>query len=293
MRKGKTQLCLGTAKFGDPTYGHGSARPADHPSRLLKTAEDYHIGWLDTSPRYGDSESLIGNNMPINAAFNISSKIDGLDPSGPNLEATMLSSLKSSLYNLKKDSIELVYLHQHSLDILRNDAVKDGLRKIKECGLSQSVGASVYTTSEIDGVIEDNIFEWIQISGNILDISQILYIRKHAPHLKIAVRSIYLQGLILNPEKIGTHIPFNKNLRDLINELALMVDDVGISLEQASISFIVNELKPEKVIFGTNVSSHIEQFYTATNVELKKTLVEALKELSSFPKEWTNPQKWT
>ena len=255
------------------------------------TAHECQIDWLDTSPRYGNCESLIGAHTPAEADFHLSTKIDDINLNSPDIASSMLSGLQDSLIKLNQDSVDLVYLHQHELDILKNTAVKDGLRLIKEKGLATSIGASVYSLAEMDAVIEDEIFDTIQISGNIFDISNILYIREKALRLRIAIRSIYLQGLILNPHKIGAHIPQHKELSEIVDETTYLASQDGLTLEQVSISFLVNHIQPDQVIFGTNVSSHIQQFREACSISLNKTLAATLKTLSSTPKEWTNPQK--
>ncbi len=292
MKNSETQLCLGTAKFGDPNYGHGSSVDFDAPEMLLTTANECHITWLDTSPRYGDSEQKIGAVSAKNANFNISSKIDSLNLAEPKLLGVMQDSVKKSLNALKKDRLDLVYLHQNNLDILQDPRISEGLRSIKDDRLAASVGASVYSLEEIDAVLENDVFDWIQISGNILDISNINYVRLHAPKMKIAVRSIYLQGLILNPTQIGPHIPEYKQLKYTIKELEELTKMDGLDIEKASISFMVNEIKPEMVIFGTNVATHIKQFYNATQLDLSRSLSKNLKTLAHNRKNWTNPKLW-
>lgn len=292
MTNFKSQLCLGTAKLGDPHYGHGSSLPADHYLTLLKKTEDCKIAWLDTSERYGNSQQLIGEYIAQNSSFKISSKIDNLNPLDSTVNNTMMRSLKASIKKLERKSLELVYLHQHSLDVLRSNAIKNGLYEIKDRGLAQSVGASVYSKEEIDTVLEDPIFDWIQVSGNILDTSHISYIRSKSPKIKIAIRSIFLQGLILNPHKIGEHIPENKQLKLSIKDLIDLTSQKGVDLEQAAISFIVNNIKPDMVIFGTNVAAHVKKFSQYADMKLSSTLVSELKMISKTPKIWTNPKNW-
>ena len=225
---------------------------------MLDTANKCQVGWVDTSPRYGKSEFIIGNELRNSHDFCISSKIDGLVPSHHQVADIINDSVKLSLKTLKIEMLDLIYLHQSKLEIIQDTMVQEGLKSVKVKGFVKSIGASVYTREEIDAVVKASIFDWIQIPGNILDTSIIDYVRKKSPGMKIAVRSIFLQGLILNPTKIGPHIPKYKLLK--IEEIEAIVAENGLDMEQASVSFIVNEIKPEMVIFGTNVAAYIQRF---------------------------------
>ena len=97
----RTQLCLGTAKFDNHEYGYGSSLVPDPPSVLLDTANKCQVGWVDTSPRYGKSEFIIGNELRNSHDFCISSKIDGLVPSHHQVADIINDSVKLSLKTLK------------------------------------------------------------------------------------------------------------------------------------------------------------------------------------------------
>jgi len=292
LTKARTRLCLGTAKLSDPNYGHGSSLPHDTATIILDAAHECQIDWLDTSPRYGVSEQQIGRYSPQGSKFCISSKIDGLMPSQPDIAKKMHDSVRHSLAALKTDKLDLLYLHQHDVNIIQDSWVQDGLRDIREKGLTTSIGASVYTQDEIDAVLESPIFEWIQVAANILDTSIISYIRKYAPEKKIAVRSIYLQGLILNSAKIGRHIPEYQILENTIKEIEELLSQNGVDIEEATISFMVNEIEPEMVIFGTSVGAHVRRFNDAAQIKLKASLVGELRQIAAAPKSWTNLKLW-
>ena len=72
-----SKLALGTAKLGIPEYGYSDGGVLKDPVDFLLRSIDLGIKAIDTSPRYGNSEELIGealkqcNKKPI-----ISTKID-------------------------------------------------------------------------------------------------------------------------------------------------------------------------------------------------------------------------
>ena len=55
-----SKLALGTAKLGLPEYGHSDGGVLNDPVDFLLRSIDRGIKSIDTSPRYGNSEELIG-----------------------------------------------------------------------------------------------------------------------------------------------------------------------------------------------------------------------------------------
>jgi aryl-alcohol dehydrogenase-like predicted oxidoreductase len=195
-------LIIGTANFGQK-YGH-SSESRTLPYSTLKDiftelSHSKNIG-LDTSPEYGDSEKLIGELTPlVNYTGPITSKI----PQRCYPDAKLIvESAKKSLEFLNVTSIKTFLLHGFNRDLLNNSQqIKQGLDEIIQLGLTQSVGLSCYTESEVvtakQLISNLTIF---QIPENVIDQRKVN--SKVIPCLKsegceFLIRSIFLQGYIL------------------------------------------------------------------------------------------------
>ena len=73
------QICLGTAQFGMAygiTNNVGKVSEASL-APLLSHADKAGISFLDTAQAYGDSESVLGRQLPAHHGFKIISKLPG------------------------------------------------------------------------------------------------------------------------------------------------------------------------------------------------------------------------
>ena len=59
------QLTLGTAKLGMPSYGYSDGHGLADPVNFILRSLSQGIRFIDTSPRYGNSEELIGEALRL------------------------------------------------------------------------------------------------------------------------------------------------------------------------------------------------------------------------------------
>ena len=197
------KLCLGTAKIGIPGYGYSNSDTLVNVNEFLLESLRLGINCIDTSPRYGDSEKVIGRALKkLNKNPRISTKIDNLIPNSKKNPDLMLSSILSSIDRLDIDCIDVCYLHQNEIDIISDDYVHTGIKLLKNKGLIKEVGTSVYSKEELRYTLESNIFDWVQIPVNILDTSFYHVICEYDTNIKVSVRSVFLQGILLNQNSI-------------------------------------------------------------------------------------------
>ena len=195
-------LIIGTANFGQK-YGHSSqSRKLPHSTLkdiFTELSHSKNIG-LDTSPEYGDSEKLIGElTSLVNYTGPITSKIPQRCYSDAKL---IVESAKKSLEFMNVTSIKTFLLHGFNRDLLNNfKQIKQGLDEIIQLGLTQSVGLSCYTESEVvtakQLIPNLTIF---QIPENVIDQRKVdskVISSLKSEGCKFFIRSIFLQGYIL------------------------------------------------------------------------------------------------
>lgn len=206
------RLGLGTAQFG-LDYGVTNARgrvtrTAAHA--VLERALERGLDQLDTAPRYGDAEACLGSFGAPLARFAVYTKSPAYEPSVPP-RAALAASLSRSLATLGLARVKgLLEHHSEALLGPAGDAVWRGLCEAREAGLVSQVGVSVYTPEELDAVLARYPLEFVQVPGNALDqrfLSERRLADLAARGLDVQVRSVFLQGALLDPEYAAARVP--------------------------------------------------------------------------------------
>ena len=191
------RICLGTAQFGLPygiTNTVGQVAETE-VCRILALAAQQGIELLDTAQAYGTAESVLGRCWPVGSPRRLISKLPaGADPD------LWEQSFRSSLHRLRSDHLDAFLLHR-SADLLGVDRERllDWLESLRERGLVQRLGVSIYDASELDGLPLERL-QIVQLPLSIYD--QRLLRNGTVECLKAAgvavhARSLLLQGLIL------------------------------------------------------------------------------------------------
>ena len=172
--KSVSDICLGTTKLGIPDYGFSSSeiRPDFNSLEFLKQVGELGINKFDTSPRYGQSEKILGNYIKQKKEVPfISSKIDNLKPNDPDSDKCMINSVKTSLRQMNLCYLDLCYLHQNEMEIISDPYVQEGLEKLKDIGLIKKSGASVYSEEECEYALQGNRYDYIQVPVSVFDLN--------------------------------------------------------------------------------------------------------------------------
>ena len=99
-------LFLGTVKLGVPEYGFSSsaADAAFDALGFLRGAKELGVNRLDTSPRYGNSEEVIGQYIKETSSMPfVASKIDNLAARDPPTPPPIEHHLKNSFEEIHKE----------------------------------------------------------------------------------------------------------------------------------------------------------------------------------------------
>lgn len=233
-----TQLGIGSAQFG-LSYGVTNSSgvvDAEVTRQILGAAKDWGIHYIDTAPAYGCSEQVLGKVLQDIKPFNIFGKV-----SVPNFDAKserrrLTESLNQSLSNLHRENLEGLLLHDCSC--LRQDgasAIIDWLYGVKDLGLTKSIGVSVYTPDDLEG-IEIQWMDVVQVPSNPYDqrwSQSHQLVRLLDDNIEIHARSLFLQGLLLTqPEQ------FPKSLSKLAIHQEKMLAATGLSGLEAAFRYL-------------------------------------------------------
>jgi len=291
-----SDICLGTAKLGLPDYGFPSSYKK---SKFI--ARDYleQLGSLgvvkfDTSPRYGNSEEILGRYIKsATLAPFISSKIDKLKLNNKKSNMHMLSSVKSSLQKLNKEYLDVCYLHQHHVSIIKDSYIQDGLMDLKSLGLIKNIGVSIYTIDECKAAIEAEIFDYIQIPTSIIDTSIYSnYIKDQSKKVKFVARSIFLQGSIFNKNKIINKIIDGEMLLEAIKSIEFLAKQNNLTLASLALGFVGSLKNIDHIIMGSLSLNNMKKNIALLNLSLPQDLIEKILKISNKTASWKNPQNW-
>ena len=288
------KIIIGTVKFGIPNYGlNNNNSNKDFSDFLLQS---FHLGvnQLDTAERYGQSEKIIGSFIKKNQIeYNVSTKIDNLKHNDSQSFRIVKKSILSSLKKLNTEKIHICYLHQNDISIILDNYIQEALLELKEKKLIQYIGASIYTVDECNAAIESKVYDFIQIPINIIDTS--IYdscVLNYQGNVKFIARSIYLQGLLTNPNQQHKINNFNKEIFDYLNEIKIIGDEVGISLSDLSRSFVYNLNNIESYIIGTTSLNNLKNNFFKYDFTKDLNLFNKIYSKSRIKKSWSNPRNW-
>ena len=287
------KLTLGTAKLGMPEYGYSDGNTLRDPIRFILRSLDLGIGSIDTSPRYGNSEELIGKALKLcDKKPSISTKIDNLTPNISQTPELMINSINESIHKLGGVGIDICYLHQNEIEIISDRYVHEGIRQLKNNGLIKEIGTSVYSKEELRYTLDSGVFDWVQIPVNILDTSFYHMVSRHDSNIKVSARSIFLQGILFNDQWARTSIKDHDELLRTLSTIRGLCYKFGMTIQQISIAYLASIDRINKIIIGTISNDKLRNNMSSEKVQLDKSLISSIDEISSKSKPWTNPRNW-
>ena len=165
-------------------------------------------------------------------------------------------------------------------------------KKIKKYKLSNEVGVSIYSNYLKEDYLELIDLDFIQCPFNLVDQSLkkkgvIKYLNKKK--IKIIIRSIFLQGILLRKNSAGKKIfknypTFSKNLEKFI--------DKQKNLLKFNLDFIFSQNFFSNLVIGFD---NFKQFNEINNFikKYREKKAISIEEIKSFNKKIINPYEWT
>lgn len=184
-RLGRTELQISEIAFGGGRSG-GILIDADDDTRrrAVRMALDHGINWFDTAPQYGDgkSEEALGWLLEeIDDTPYLSTKVR-IDPTSlDDIAGQVERSLHDSLTRLRRDSVDLVQLHNpvtHEASartitaehVLGPNGALEGLERLRDQGLLRFMGLTALgDNAPTRCVIDSGRFDCAQIYYNMLN----------------------------------------------------------------------------------------------------------------------------
>ncbi len=261
------KLALGTVQFG-LNYGvaNSTGKVCQKQVKLiLDMAKISGLDTLDTAIDYGESESLLGR-LGIREWKTVT-KLPAVPLDCKNIYQWIRDQTKSSISRLDTPSLYGLLLHRPA-QLLEDIGIElyDALNSIKSEGLTKKIGISIYSTAELDALMDSYSFDLVQAPLNILD--QSLVKTGWAKYLndsgvELHCRSAFLQGLLLMPSDQRPR-KFER-WADIWNEWDRWLNESNLTPLQACLYYLNSLSEINKIIVGVDTPSQFEQILNAAN----------------------------
>lgn len=284
------RLALGTAQFGLP-YGIANKAgqvPRMEAKNMLHLASINGIDTLDTAVAYGTSESCLGELGT--QGFRVVTKLPALPDSCADVGAWVGTQVASSLSRLGLTRLYGLLLHNPE-QLLGPDgsAIYQALRQLKDAGLAQKIGVSIYSPNELEALPLQYRFDLVQAPFNLVDrrlFSSGWMHRLKDDGVEVHTRSAFLQGLLLMTQ---AEVPARFTIWDDIWKRWhgwLAVHDS--SAVQACLAFVLSFAEIDRVVLGADSQIQLAQILRAATSDSKGNL----PELQCEDETLINPAHW-
>jgi hypothetical protein len=232
---------------------------------IFRNARLNQIHTLDTASTYGDSELVLGK---IGVSdFDVITKLPSLGSAASDCYEIYKKSIEGSLKDLKMSRIDTVLLHRpEELISSYGVTIYNALHKLKDEGLVDRIGISIYSPELLDNIYPKYFFDVIQAPLNIFDrriISSGWLGRLSEMGVSVIARSVFLQGILLS--QVNDLPPYFSKWRPLFMQWIEFYQENGLSALEASLQFIVQVPEIDKIIVGVESEHQLTEIVRAIN----------------------------
>ena len=282
------KLVIGSAQLG-MNYGLFNNKKINRKEfkKIEKLVLSSKINFIDTATSYGNSEKIIGNSKL--KKLHIITKIKLPSKKNIHIRNWVSKEISRSLVKLKINKIYGVLIHNYK-DLLGKNG-KDyllSLQELKRKKIIRKIGISVYNPQEIKSIWKFWKPDLIQapfnpLDNRILDSGWINTLKKFK--VKIFVRSIFLQGLLINE---NSSFVINKNSKILLNKFRNWCFKNNVSLLQACLHFIKQFKKIDYLVVGFNNYNQLKEIIDV----FKKKQINIPRKFFTKKINLIDPRKW-
>ena len=284
------KLALGTVQFG-LNYGIANQQGQishDEAKSIMEHARASGMDTLDTAIAYGDSEMRLGEIGVTD--WQVVSKLPAMPAECSDVSQWVVDSVKESMGRLKVEKLQGLLLHRPQQLLEKDgDQLYRALQQLKQDGLVQKIGISIYDPSELDGLCNRYQLDLVQAPFNILDhrlVDTGWLQRLTEQGTELHVRSVFLQGLLLmsptvRPKKFA-------RWESLWSKYDNWLMHTGLTPLQACLRYALSFSEINKVIIGVESPNQLKEILQAT----VGSMPQVPKELQTHDIDLLNPARW-
>jgi aryl-alcohol dehydrogenase-like predicted oxidoreductase len=256
-RERLSKLGLGTAQFG-LDYPHTDPRgrpPETEVGDILQMAARAGLPLLDATVAFGTAERALGAALPRPNPFRTVLKTARSDRGPDFVEAEARASLA-------RMGLERAYaiVVQSAGDLFgpHGQALWDRMKQMRDEGLFERIGVSVYASDDPTGVVRRFKPDIVQAPASLLD-QRLLVSGELAAVAELGVevhlRSIFLQGLLfLPPDRVPAEL---RGASGRISRVRRMIAEGRSDPLQAALGFALSRPEASCVIVGVSTAAEL------------------------------------
>ncbi len=301
-----SRLAIGTANFGQPYGARQTQVRARDAERLLKTAIDHGVNWIDTARAYGRAENIIGESLiggwrdRVKICTKLAPTV-GLDEfcGIRHLESEITASVNASLRALRTDYVEVLLLHRAEQLTAHGGLLVDLLHETKDRYGIKDIGVSVYTPEEAVLALKDPRIKHLQLPFNVLDkrwtSSEFMHWVSVRRDVRIHARSVFIQGTLLaDPSEWANRLPGSaRAIHQILEKLRALAKNQ--SMASFCLAYALSQNWINTVVIGCDSMEQLmENMTVAANCSTwghVAKLVESVEGISPSPF-WLDPRTW-
>ncbi len=301
-----SELCLGAMMFG--AWGN---RDHDDSVRIIHRAVDAGINFVDTADVYsaGESETIVGKALEglerdkIVLATKVHSPMGGDPNTQGNSRRWVIAGCENSLRRLGTDYIDLYQIHRPSPECdvddtlgALSDLVRDG--KIRYAGSSTF---PAYQVVEAQWVAERRVRERFRteqpqysilarsIEADLLPVCQRfgMGVLSWSPLAGGWLTGAFGEGKenvsrrsAMLPDRYDLSRPANQQKLDVVTRLQKLADEVGHSLIELSLAFVLAHPAVTCPIIGPRTMEQLESQLAVTEISLGEEVLDRIDEIA-------------
>ena len=258
--------------------------------QILDLAKSSGITTLDTAETYGDAQKVIGSYHEVNRTkpFGVITK---LAPDVVDCE------IRKHVYNDLKE-LSINYLDGfmfHSFQSFKNNTNgKSTIQLLKEEGLINKLGVSVYSNEEFEFIIRETDIDFVQLPFNLLDNRRRrgeLLEEASKKGLEVHTRSVFLQGLFfMNVEELPEKLLPLKSYLVNLNEI---IEEAGNTIQEVCLAYALAQPEINKVLIGVETPEQLKQsIEILKNLKVENALFQQIDRIEVTPFELLSPVNW-
>lgn len=298
---GRTGLAVSELSFGGLFVSSFAAELAT-AKQAVRRALDLGINYIDTAPGYGNSEEVLGKALAeVNQPVILSTKLGGRPkPFHPQDKACLRASVEESLRLLGRDCIDILMIHEPDrpgqydwwTDIGKVEGpVLELIGELKAEGKIRFAGLGGTTTTEMAHLCRSGKFDVVLTAYNY----SLLYREAalevipaaKAAGMGIIVGSPLQQGALSRryDEQLKSPGAFwvSKMRREQFQKLYAYCDEIGMSLPELGIRFVLSHPDIHCVLMGARSAAEVEQNVAAASAgPLPADVLKRLAEIAAL-----------
>lgn len=281
--KFKRSFVIGTANFSKKYGASSTVVNKSEIKKIINLAKKNKIYNLDTAETYFKNKDNFKN---IEKKFIFFSKLIA-NVKWLSLEYCQ-NKIQKHLQNFNSNSVDTIFVHNaHILKSKIGPNIFKNLENLKKKKYFKNIGISIYDPNCLDNLINNYDFDIVQCPFNILDkrlISTGWYEKLKKKKIKIHVRSIFLQGLLVD-KKLYKKKYFTKWEKTFFKWFQFLKNK-NISPIDYCLTDLMN-YNFDKVIFGINNSENLKEI-----INFKSVRKNNMRKFNIDDKRLIDPRNW-